>query len=136
MAAAMNALGWHWWPGTHAIPSSAFGNMGQCVRWGVCERGCPAGAKSSFDLAYWPQATAAGARLQTNARVCRITTSRQGDVLILTSDNPPVNALGAAVRQGLARGIEEALGDDSVKAVVIRCDGRTSFASPGATGGW
>ncbi len=27
-----------------------------------------------------------------------------GDVLIITSDNPPVNALGAAVRQGLAGG--------------------------------
>jgi choline dehydrogenase-like flavoprotein len=50
MAEAMNKLGWHWWPGTHAIPSSAFKNMAQCVRWGVCERGCPAGAKASFDI--------------------------------------------------------------------------------------
>ena len=46
----MNKLGWHWWPGTHAIPSSSFKHMGQCVRWGVCERGCPAGAKASFDV--------------------------------------------------------------------------------------
>ena len=36
-----------------------------------------------------------------------ITSTRQGDVLILTSDNPPVNALGAAVRQGLEQaGVE------------------------------
>ena len=78
MAQAMNDLGWHWWPGSQAIPTAAFKNMGQCVRWGVCERGCPAGAKASFDLAYWPHATAAGAQLITSARVARITTAPNG----------------------------------------------------------
>ncbi|CAB4943086.1 MAG: FAD-binding protein [Actinobacteria bacterium] len=78
MGAAMNKLGWHFWPGTHAIPSTAFKNMGQCLRWGVCERGCPAGAKASFDLAYWPHATAAGARLVTGARVSRILVGADG----------------------------------------------------------
>ncbi|MBV9830804.1 MAG: GMC family oxidoreductase [Marmoricola sp.] len=78
MAHAMNKLGWHWWPGTQAIPSTSYKVMGQCLRWGVCERGCPAGAKASFDVAYWPHATAAGARLVTNARVARITTTPSG----------------------------------------------------------
>jgi 3-hydroxyacyl-CoA dehydrogenase len=62
-----------------------------------------------------------------------ITTSRQGDVLIITSDNPPVNALGAAVRQGLQAGIEEARGDDSIKAVIITCAGKTFFAGADIT---
>ncbi len=62
-----------------------------------------------------------------------VTTSRQGDVLILTSDNPPVNALGAAVRQGLQAGIEEAKSDDSIKAVVIVCAGKTFFAGADIT---
>jgi 3-hydroxyacyl-CoA dehydrogenase len=62
-----------------------------------------------------------------------ITTSRQGDVLIITSDNPPVNALGAAVRQGLQAGIREAAGDDSIKAVVIHCAGKTFFAGADIT---
>ncbi|SFK11244.1 3-hydroxyacyl-CoA dehydrogenase [Sphingomonas sp. NFR04] len=62
-----------------------------------------------------------------------ITTSRQGPVLILTSDNPPVNALGAAVRQGLQAGIEEAKGDDSIQAVVILCAGKTFFAGADIT---
>jgi 3-hydroxyacyl-CoA dehydrogenase len=57
-----------------------------------------------------------------------ITTSRHGDVLIITSNNPPVNALGHAVREGLVRGIEEANGDDAVKAVVIIGEGGTFFA--------
>lgn len=62
-----------------------------------------------------------------------ITTEKHDDVLVIISNNPPVNALGAAVRQGLVDGIEEALGDDSVKAVVIRCDGRTFFAGADIT---
>jgi len=57
-----------------------------------------------------------------------ISTTRHGDVLIVTSNNPPVNALGAAVRQGLVAAIEEADKDEAVKAVVIRCEGQTFFA--------
>ena len=57
-----------------------------------------------------------------------ISTRKHGDVLIVTSNNPPVNALGHAVRQGLVAAIEEAEADDSVKAVVIACEGQTFFA--------
>src|SRR6478752_6949125 len=57
-----------------------------------------------------------------------ISTRRHGDVLIILSNNPPVNALGAAVRQGLVAAIEEAEGDDAVKAIVIACEGQTFFA--------
>src|SRR3546814_1508443 len=51
-----------------------------------------------------------------------------GDVLVIVSDNPPVNALGAAVRQGLESAIKEGVADASIAAMVIRCDGRTFFA--------
>ncbi len=57
-----------------------------------------------------------------------ISTRKHGDVLIVLSNNPPVNALGLAVRQGLVAAIEEAERDDSVKAVVITCEGQTFFA--------
>ena len=62
-----------------------------------------------------------------------ITTARDGDVLIVVSNNPPVNALGAAVRTGLDAAIDEAAGDDSIKAVVIACDGQTFFAGADIT---
>jgi 3-hydroxyacyl-CoA dehydrogenase len=62
-----------------------------------------------------------------------IRTERHDDVLVIISDNPPVNALGAAVRQGLEAGIKEATADPSIKAVVIRCDGRTFFAGADIT---
>jgi 3-hydroxyacyl-CoA dehydrogenase len=57
-----------------------------------------------------------------------ISTTRHGDVLIIASNNPPVNALGHAVREGLVRGIQEADADEAVEAVVIVCEGATFFA--------
>jgi 3-hydroxyacyl-CoA dehydrogenase len=62
-----------------------------------------------------------------------ITTERQGNVLVITSDNPPVNALGAAVRQGLEAGIKEGVADPSIKVMVITCAGRTFFAGADIT---
>ena len=57
-----------------------------------------------------------------------ISTHRHDDVLIVTSNNPPVNALGHAVREGLVQAIEEADADEGVKAVVIIAQGQTFFA--------
>ncbi|MFL6850356.1 MAG: 3-hydroxyacyl-CoA dehydrogenase NAD-binding domain-containing protein [Sphingomicrobium sp.] len=62
-----------------------------------------------------------------------ISTRKHGDVLIILSNNPPVNALGAAVRQGLVDAIEKAELDDGVKAVVIACEGQTFFAGADIT---
>lgn len=62
-----------------------------------------------------------------------ISTSRQGDILVVTSDNPPVNALGQAVREGLKAAIEQAAADDAIEAIVIRCEGRTFFAGADIT---
>src|SRR6187551_853867 len=62
-----------------------------------------------------------------------ISTKRHGDVLIVLSNNPPVNALSAAVRQGLVAAIEEAEADEKVKAVVIACEGQTFFAGADIT---
>jgi 3-hydroxyacyl-CoA dehydrogenase len=62
-----------------------------------------------------------------------ISTRKHGDVLIVTSNNPPVNALGIAVREGLVKAIEEADADATVKAVVIICQGQTFFAGADIT---
>src|SRR5688572_10975999 len=62
-----------------------------------------------------------------------ISTHRHDDVLVVVSNNPPVNALGQAVRAGLKDAIEQGLADDAVKAIVIRCDGRTFFAGADIT---
>lgn len=62
-----------------------------------------------------------------------ITTRKEGDVLIVTSDNPPVNALGQAVRQGLWDAMDELASDPDVKSAVIICEGRTFFAGADIT---
>ena len=62
-----------------------------------------------------------------------VSTERHGDVLVIVANNQPVNALSAPVRQGLVAGIREAAADDGVKAVLIRCEGRTFFAGADIT---
>ena len=62
-----------------------------------------------------------------------ITTERHGNVLVVVSNNPPVNALSAEVRTGVAKALDEAEGDDGVKALVLACDGRTFFAGADIT---
>jgi 3-hydroxyacyl-CoA dehydrogenase len=56
-----------------------------------------------------------------------------GEIAILTIDSPPVNALSGAVRQGIARGIAQAVADPSVRAVVLACAGRTFIAGADIT---
>ena len=49
-------------------------------------------------------------------------------VAVLTLNNPPVNALSQGVRQGLKEGVEKALDDVAVEAILIFCEGRTFIA--------
>ncbi|SFR44938.1 3-hydroxyacyl-CoA dehydrogenase NAD-binding domain-containing protein [Litoreibacter janthinus] len=50
---------------------------------------------------------------------------RQGNVSLIVIENPPVNALGAAVRRGIAAALNAALSNDKTDAVVIAANGRT-----------
>ena len=58
---------------------------------------------------------------------------RHDDVLVIISYSPPVNALGAAVRDGLKEGVSQGINDPAIKAMVIRCDGKTFFAGADIT---
>ncbi|MFH3479364.1 3-hydroxyacyl-CoA dehydrogenase NAD-binding domain-containing protein [Xanthobacter variabilis] len=49
-------------------------------------------------------------------------------VAVLTIDNPPVNALGAAVRAALAAGVAQAVADPAVKAIVLAAQGKVFVA--------
>ncbi|MGX5736016.1 3-hydroxyacyl-CoA dehydrogenase NAD-binding domain-containing protein [Bosea thiooxidans] len=52
----------------------------------------------------------------------------RGRVALATIDNPPVNALSAAVRAGLAEAIQQANADGAVVAVVIAATGKAFIA--------
>ena len=54
-------------------------------------------------------------------------------VTVILSDNPPVNALGHAVREGIDKALGQFLADDSIKAIVVACRGRTFFAGADIT---
>jgi 3-hydroxyacyl-CoA dehydrogenase len=62
--------------------------------------------------------------------VAVVETERQGDVAVIRMNNPPVNALGHALRTGLETAFAEANADPAVKAIVLTGTGR--FFSAGA----
>lgn len=53
---------------------------------------------------------------------------RRGEIAVITVDNPPVNALSASVREGLADSLAKAAADAEIKAMVLIGAGRTFIA--------
>ena len=50
------------------------------------------------------------------------------NIALVTIDNPPVNAISLAVRQKLLSVINNTNSDDTVKAVILICAGRSFIA--------
>lgn len=59
-----------------------------------------------------------------NPAAASVQEQRRGAVMVLRMVNPPVNGLGDSVRRGLASGLQRALDDAAVVAVVIAGEGR------------
>lgn len=56
------------------------------------------------------------------------TTPNADNIAIINIDNPPVNALSHAVRQGVVDAITQAEQDENIAAIVINCQGKTFIA--------
>jgi 3-hydroxyacyl-CoA dehydrogenase len=54
--------------------------------------------------------------------------SRDGEIAVITVNNPPVNALSTVVREGIAAAIESIAADNQVKAAVLIGAGKTFVA--------
>src|SRR5947207_1389417 len=54
--------------------------------------------------------------------------TREGEISIITINNPPVNALSPGVPEGIAAAIAQACEDESIKGVVLIGGGRTFIA--------
>ena len=52
----------------------------------------------------------------------------EGDIGVVTIDNPPVNALGPGVRDGIVEALERGEADPKVKAMVMIGAGRSFIA--------
>lgn len=55
-------------------------------------------------------------------------TAHANNIAIINIDNPPVNALSHAVRQGIVDAIAKAEQDKNIEAIVIHCQGKTFIA--------
>jgi 3-hydroxyacyl-CoA dehydrogenase len=62
-----------------------------------------------------------------------VSIDRDGEIAVVTVDNPPVNALGQALRQGLWDAVGTLDADDTIRAVVLICAGRTFIAGADVT---
>jgi 3-hydroxyacyl-CoA dehydrogenase len=56
-----------------------------------------------------------------------------GEIAVLTLNSPPVNALSQQLRDGVVKGMKQAIDDPAVKAVVLICAGRTFIAGADIT---
>jgi len=83
---------------------------------------------------------AASKNAQTNASVNQSrrldmqgSIEKRGGIGIVWIDNPPVNAISQAVREGLISAVESAAADDEIQALVLACRGRTFMAGADIT---
>ncbi|MGH8175524.1 MAG: 3-hydroxyacyl-CoA dehydrogenase NAD-binding domain-containing protein [Steroidobacter sp.] len=57
----------------------------------------------------------------------------EGDIAVLTLNSPPVNALSQSVREGIVKGMQQAIENSAAKAVVLICEGKTFIAGADIT---
>ena len=66
--------------------------------------------------------------LTTHSETAVVRTSKDGDLLVVTIDHPPVNAISVDVRRGLMAAMDEAEADATVKGVLLLGAGRAFIA--------
>ena len=59
--------------------------------------------------------------------------SREGEIAVIAVNSPPVNALSAKVRDGLAEAFRQAVADPQAHAIVLICEGKTFIAGADIT---
>jgi 3-hydroxyacyl-CoA dehydrogenase len=57
----------------------------------------------------------------------------EGEIGVLTLNNPPVNALSQQLRAGIVQGMQQAIDNSAIKAVVLICEGKTFIAGADIT---
>ncbi len=62
-----------------------------------------------------------------------VSLEKRGDIALLWTDNPPVNAISRSVRAGLHRGLGEVGRDGSLKAAIVICRGSSFFSGADIT---
>jgi 3-hydroxyacyl-CoA dehydrogenase len=63
----------------------------------------------------------------------QVSIEKRGSIGIIWVDNPPVNAISHAVREGLIAAVDSIAGDDETRAIILACRGRTFMAGADIT---
>jgi len=112
LALGATRLGW----AGEAMPRSVKG----CANLGMCNFGCPSGAKQSTARTYIPQAEAAGARIVPNTRVDQIEVKGGRAQAVLASRIDPVTRLRVGTLRVQARLVCVAAGVLGTPALLLR----------------
>lgn len=62
-----------------------------------------------------------------------VSLERRGDIALLWTDNPPVNAISQSVKAGLHRGMTEIARDPAIRAGIVICRGSSFFSGADIT---
>ncbi len=62
-----------------------------------------------------------------------VTVGYEGDIALITIDNPPINATSHVVRAGIVDALDQIDGNDGVHAAILICDGKTFIAGADVT---
>jgi 3-hydroxyacyl-CoA dehydrogenase len=62
-----------------------------------------------------------------------VSLERRGEIALLWTDNPPVNAIGQSVKAGLHAGLAEIARDPAIKAGILICRGSSFFSGADIT---
>jgi 3-hydroxyacyl-CoA dehydrogenase len=62
-----------------------------------------------------------------------VSLERRGEIALLWTDNPPVNAINQSVRAGLFKGLGDIARDPAIKAAIIICRGSSFFSGADIT---
>jgi len=62
-----------------------------------------------------------------------VTLERRGDIALLWTENPPVNAISHSVKAGLFEGLDQIARDGAIKGAVIICRGSSFFSGADIT---
>jgi len=57
-----------------------------------------------------------------------VSLAHEGSIAVITVDNPPVNAISAAMRRGLLTAVDQLAAEPALQGVVLLCAGRTFMA--------
>src|SRR5699024_10192728 len=82
-------------------------------------------SQKPFSMAAEAYSTLSGSPAEGGIMIEVVSYRLEGDIGVISVNNPPVNALGQGVREGLQSCLHQGLADDKANALMVIGEGRT-----------